>query len=402
MAQKIVRANGEKTEAKKTTKAAATKKASKRREAFPVQLSAVRQEGGASGEIEGVSGQDYMDRFGFRGGEFGNWMSEADRRASLDMGMAALRNLALALDVPESAISLGGKLAIAFGARGHSSAAAHYEPERNVINLTKMSGAGCLAHEWGHALDAYIGAAASGRHGLYTSGHRGNPEMDAIMKACDRKDAKREYDAGAALGRAEQCVSAFLRAELPRLPQESLQDALAIASASGPSSEEAHEAVQKISSLAKAATGRGLRKESRLSLMAEIGVAARIRESIRKDGRVQTVPARVKTEYKAGSEWFDSHYARRGGYWQSAEEMFARAFDCYVLDKLKAKGITDTYLTAHADAYHITDPDGTVHRAYPFGEERETLNALFDALFGKLRRDPVFMGEPAGGGQQLP
>ena len=30
---------------------------------------------------------------------------------------------------------------------------AHYEPARNVINLTRLKGAGSLAHEWGHALD---------------------------------------------------------------------------------------------------------------------------------------------------------------------------------------------------------------------------------------------------------
>ena len=30
---------------------------------------------------------------------------------------------------------------------------AHYEPLLEVINLTKLRGAGCLAHEWAHALD---------------------------------------------------------------------------------------------------------------------------------------------------------------------------------------------------------------------------------------------------------
>jgi hypothetical protein len=34
---------------------------------------------------------------------------------------------------------------------------AHYEPERAVINLTKLNGAGSLAHEWWHALDHYFG-----------------------------------------------------------------------------------------------------------------------------------------------------------------------------------------------------------------------------------------------------
>lgn len=47
-------------------------------------------------------------------------------------------------------------LAIAFGSRGVGGALAHYEPGRKVLNLTKMRGAGCLAHELGHAFDHYL------------------------------------------------------------------------------------------------------------------------------------------------------------------------------------------------------------------------------------------------------
>lgn len=49
------------------------------------------------------------------------------------------------------------RLAIAFGSRGKGNALAHYEPSRAVINLTKMKGAGSLAHEFGHALDDMLG-----------------------------------------------------------------------------------------------------------------------------------------------------------------------------------------------------------------------------------------------------
>lgn len=62
------------------------------------------------------------------------------------------------MKIPAKAISLNGDLALAFGARGQglSSARAHYEPAKVVINLTKMNGAGSLAHEWWHAFDHYL------------------------------------------------------------------------------------------------------------------------------------------------------------------------------------------------------------------------------------------------------
>lgn len=53
---------------------------------------------------------------------------------------------------------MGGELSIAFGARGSGNAMAHYEPLRQVINLTKTKGAGSLAHEYGHAIDYIIGS----------------------------------------------------------------------------------------------------------------------------------------------------------------------------------------------------------------------------------------------------
>jgi len=96
--------------------------------------------------------------FGFRGVEFGNWNNQEERQEVMNHAYDSLLDLAEALNIPPEAVSLNGELALAFGARGQglSGAAAHYEPSYAVINLTKMSGAGHLAHEWLHALDHYL------------------------------------------------------------------------------------------------------------------------------------------------------------------------------------------------------------------------------------------------------
>ena len=95
-------------------------------------------------------------RFNLKGFEFGNWLSNQDR---VDYAVAcegALRDLAKI--VGSKNIGMGSLVGIAFGARGRGgSAAAHYEPATNMINLTKMRGAGTLAHEYGHAIDYIIG-----------------------------------------------------------------------------------------------------------------------------------------------------------------------------------------------------------------------------------------------------
>lgn len=101
----------------------------------------------------------FQAAYGFRGVEFGNYVGASDRQNSLNEAFDALHDLAWVIGVPTKALSLNGELGLAFGARGHGgkrAAAAHYEPDKVVINLTKNSGAGSLAHEWFHAVDSYF------------------------------------------------------------------------------------------------------------------------------------------------------------------------------------------------------------------------------------------------------
>jgi hypothetical protein len=104
--------------------------------------------------------ETFMAVFRPFGVEFGNW--QTDRAACLNQTHDALLDLASVVRLDAAAITFGGRLALAFGARGHGKAAAHYEPGRRVINLTKTQGAGCLAHEWFHAWDHHT-AVADGR-----------------------------------------------------------------------------------------------------------------------------------------------------------------------------------------------------------------------------------------------
>ena len=106
-----------------------------------------------------VTPEIFMATFGFRGVQFGNYVEDVRRQGDLNRAYDALIDMAEVMRVPPASLSLGGSLGLAFGARGKggvNAAAAHYEPDLVVINLTKGSGAGSLAHEWFHGLDNYI------------------------------------------------------------------------------------------------------------------------------------------------------------------------------------------------------------------------------------------------------
>jgi len=113
-----------------------------------------------------------MDVFGFRGVEYGNWLPQGERQQVLNHAFDAFMDLAVAMRLPPKALGLGGALAVAFGARGRGgkgAARAHFEPGRIVINLTRLTGAGALAHEWFHGFDLVLSKAVGASQMRYLS-----------------------------------------------------------------------------------------------------------------------------------------------------------------------------------------------------------------------------------------
>ncbi len=135
---------------------------------------------------QNVTPEKFSDAFGFRGVQFGNYVEGPRRQSDLNRAYDSLMDMADVLKVPPKALSLNGRLGLAFGARGKggkNAAAAHYEPGQVAINLTKGNGAGSLAHEWFHALDNYFGQHDVARDGDVVSG-------DKFMTSNERQPGK--------------------------------------------------------------------------------------------------------------------------------------------------------------------------------------------------------------------
>lgn len=115
-----------------------------------------------------------LAHFNLRAWEYGNWLEQDDRWQYYTGAIAGFHDLAKAIGFEREQIGLGGLVSVAFGARGRSSAKAHFEPDTYAINLTRYSrdqasegdlkfldpgsGYGSLGHEWAHALDYYLGS----------------------------------------------------------------------------------------------------------------------------------------------------------------------------------------------------------------------------------------------------
>ena len=113
-----------------------------------------------SGEKDADGNTEFERTFGFKGLEFGEWVNQIERQQNLNLAYDSLMDMADLTGLPPKLIGIASRLGLAIGARGQkiTSAAAHFEPSTNVINLTKTQGNGTVGHEWFHGLDHNAGA----------------------------------------------------------------------------------------------------------------------------------------------------------------------------------------------------------------------------------------------------
>ena len=390
----------------------------------PPQLAHVERVGGEDyRQGKDITGQAYLDDFGFRGGEFGNWTNQKDRQVSLNMGYDAFKDLAKALNISDRDVALDGGLAIAFGARGKGSALAHYEPMREVINLTKMRGAGSLGHEWIHAVDDYVGkklGVQSAEHGHMLSECNAYqyknviPEsftklMDTIKYRIVSGDEliqrrQQELDKNAASFRSslESISKKGATPELEAKRQELIDAVVAEAKASYNyefvSMKESWRSVKAVQDKAPSPAYKAFvdfqkehgdynpdTNQNRLFVNSQRHLIGSLADRI-VNHPSEMKPARTDSRFYADAKAIDSSYSKSGhGYWSSDCELLARAGAAYIKDKCSELGVRNDYLSGHADTFPVGKGSDDLHYTSPQGEERKTINKAFDAFFGELR-----------------
>lgn len=359
-----------------------------------------------------ATGEDYLKAFGLRGGEFGNWVNITERQEVLNKGFDALCDLASVMGLRQDAVSFGGQLAIAFGARGNGHASAHYEPGKKAINLTKPRGAGALAHEIGHAMDHWLGSRAKElglvdkvldpTHAVYLTNVTLKPSS-ADRAPSDEEQFLREFHAAMvsiavnngpqtrteALEKAESMRTLCLRNftitlnntarglegdNRHRETAQRIREALDDLRASAADPEKELEAVNR-------AAGAVLANEalSRSPFRADVATyhewAAKAVASVAEKRALpddwKGEPISRKTQYTAACGNLDK--SRTDPYFGLRHEMFARTFEAVIADGLAERNMSNYFLV-----------DGASGEAFPAGEERKVLKAKFEPLLQRM------------------
>ena len=334
---------------------------------------------------------EFAKAFGMPQVNYGKWANDAERQWHVDNAFGALHDLSEAVGIPAEHLAINGRLKLAFGARGtggKKAPAAHYEGATRAINLTKLNGAGSLAHEWAHYMDHAISIA----HGVPSSGKK-TPLLSRVLA---EGSYKAQQSVPEPIKAAMRDVLSAIKYE-PETPAE--KDARR---------EKAKKESGKIH--AQMTFYRGelaplSRKISQyVSTNDERLVAARKEYSETVDAFNELVkPYNAAMRRSRGMDLETDHFqaanAIGGTYYNDNVELFARSFESFVEDKLHEKGRHNTYLVAATRdsglAGKSRSPESGIYIP-PDHPHRARVNAAIEKLLGVLRTNDQFRKALAG------
>lgn len=319
-----------------------------------------------------------QEHFGFANVELGQSLLDKEAKEHIRHFLGAMADFGDILNMNIVELNKLGGLSIAFASRGHGKASAHYEGLRKVINITKTRGGGAVAHEYMHYLDnilpkidraeysykEYASVIKEGRYGM-----RSAPvENKAVFKAIDN-------------------IFQYIYNRI-------------MPSIDGDNRRTSEQTIVKVKKLINA-TDKGWQipdsfyakpKPENIEDYFE-----QFRERYSQYKRIENLKAKdisvlgaivKKFGYKfyefefetRNSQYYANAIAMGSDYWSREWELFARAFETYIFDKLAKLGRANNYLVS---GDYFDRPEGI----YPQGDERADLFLLYDALMQTIKRE---------------
>lgn len=318
--------------------------------------------------------EDYLRTFGLRGVEFGNWMDTESSRVHVERCAEAFSDLADAVGISARDLSMKGRLALAFGARGNGRGLAHYEPHKVVINLTKLGGVGSLAHEWGHFMDHML-------QRIETNNSDSQTLLSDVVRAT-RKENRYDrnivsppvYSHANPVGLAMSKVMDEIMYGTGEASQKFTPDATKNRYRNWTTVEHAYNQVggdtSKVMGALIAQSPHLTEKqitEAAHYLAAKFGVKS------------VDMPIKGISQYHLNMRLLDK--VSGGSYYSSRCELFARCFESYVQDTLAKKKRHNNYLVRDTKGAG----DGGMFDIYPRGEQRTKINAAMANLMDAVR-----------------
>ena len=336
------------------------------------------------------------EKFNLREVQSGNWVLKDPVSAQFHTirSAEAFADLADLIGISDSQVSLNGRLAIAFGARGTGNAGfggaakAHYESVQRVINITKMGGGGCLGHEWFHAFDNMISESSGFGESKKDTRIVENPwaikdqELrDSVINLVDAMETGNEtiYSDIEYTDRDYKNAQYNFKRTYGGGLASKIKDAGNIEAAFDEISKAFDDTLTKYAGSEKGTQQARIYRKNLKRKKEWQQITAAYYGGQESGGKIKIPEQRNVSSFKARARDLDGGGKRK--YWESTREMAARAFSAYVEDSLAEQGKKNDYLSVFSDNKYYKDPFFGDTFPFPEGEERKKINEAMKKLF---------------------
>jgi hypothetical protein len=351
-------------------------------------LSYIKRTGGY--KIPEITPAEVVNKFGFAAVNYGQYVDDKWSKEHTKHFLAAISDMAEMINIDIKKANQLGKLKIAFGAKGRKGHAAAYFPQTKDINLTKSNGDGSVAHEWGHYFDNVIVELDQQRatNQFASEGYSPDSELKTLFKELFSfiYNGNNLY--------TPRVPMKFMAVESTEVPDYSYYDA------------DKRRYIAKVVEIKE--TIEQTINEIDFYDFAEVD-EAKLPRQVKIFGYIikqfglesYDVPMRLKTSYlyhKTAYSYFQYVYldpkstykkyiiggVRRTKYWTSAVELFARAWETWILKKLFDADRVSNYLVADIPMEDII-AEG-YQRPYPAGKELEYIGTFMEKIVEVAKR----------------
>jgi hypothetical protein len=339
-------------------------------------LSFIKRVGGYEITEDDINPQFIKDKFGFKNVEFGQSLKDEEAKEHIRHFLGAMADLGDILDLDIIKFNKIGGLSIAFASRGGGKASATYDGLYKIINITKSRGGGALAHEYMHYIDNIIpkinrenytyedwaSESKTDRWGYETTRKINNSSVSEIV---DKIFEFINYGFDTRKGRGEKIkYDVFVDVKIPK--NDTIFNISKRKINSNNELESIEEYLQRFFDLYPFHYKyENLNKKSTKQILGSILSMFDLDEYVFK----------LKSNT---SRYYANSVAMSSPYWIKPWELFARAFETYIFDKLQKAGRSNNYLVSGA---YFDREEGV----YPYGIEREILFDLFDLFIESIK-----------------
>lgn len=304
----------------------------------------------------------YSEKVGFYSIEYGNSMPDKEREQHANRFYQAIVDLEELTGLNVKKINQYGKLGIGFGTRGGAGHAATYFGGYRIINLSRKSGDGSLAHEYGHYIDDILSKVAGKKqkvngslgHFASQSGAKDGGINDALQAIMRR------------IYKGESSVEVTFKAQKKYSYRIGKHDTV-------------ESAINYVKSRINSYKKNAYQKQIFGYIADKFGL-----------------PSVTVTLPLKGSRYYANCRAMGSDYWVEEVELFARVWESYIWLKMEKTGVFNNYLQSNPYTKFIGMGIGP---PFPEGQEAEDFYVLTENLVQAMRNNlkmastTVFEGE---------